>query len=315
MHRPIPFNEGWLDELDGHRIYYAEYGNPVGEAIVSFHGGPGSCGKPKYAGLFDLEKYRVIIFDQRGGGKSEATDRLANNTTDDIIADTERLRQALNISTWFVTGGSWGSALALIYAIRHTRAVKGLLLSGIFLADHQTIAWSSGADSGIKAMFPDVWEEYRVALKPYRATPENAATVLSKKLKTADPGTKQAIAATVLNWEHNVSNNLSDVAYRLPADISETEIISVGIFLHYMANHCFIPDGYIINNASKLAQAPTVMVHGRYDLLCPYQGPWQLKQQLPKSELVTIPQGSHLFSADGQVAQRYIFASFLKNHR
>ncbi len=314
MHIPTLFNEGWLDKSCGHQIYYAEYGNPTGEAIVLFHGGPGSFGKPKQANLFDLEKYRVIIFDQRGCGKSKAKDALSNNITSDTIADAERLREELNISSWFVCGGSWGSTLALVYAIKHPRLVKGLLLSGIFLADRKAIAWSLGEGDGIKAMFPDVWEEYRAALKTHQATPENMATVFGQKLKTADLGTKQAIAGAVLNWEHNVSSNLSDVVYRSPVDIGEPEIASVSIFLHYMANRCFIPDGYIINNVVKLTHTPIVMVHGRYDLLCLYEGAWQLKQQLPKSKLVTIPQGSHLLSADGWVAQKYIFDSFLKDH-
>src|SRR3990167_1869935 len=192
-----PFNTGYLEEQDGHRVYFCEYGNPKGEAIVTLHGGPGSKSKAKYVKPYDLKKYHVITFDQRGCGESQPVGETSLNTTHDLVSDMERLRSKLGIEKWFVSGGSWGAALALAYAETHPVNVKGLLLSSIFLARPRDIQWAFTESDGIERIFPDLWEKRLEFLKKYNVTPANAAKSLLEKMRLASPEEVKEIAAGV----------------------------------------------------------------------------------------------------------------------
>ncbi len=313
MYTAQPFHEDFLPDLDGHNVYYAQYGNPDGVPIISFHGGPGSQSKAKYAQTFDLETYRVVLFDQRGCGKSTPQGEIKHNTTQDLLTDTERIRAELGIDNWFVTGGSWGSTLALMYGIEYTKSTRGLLLSSIFLADAASDAWAFGDQDGVARLFPDGWAEmqHRLAelgISGHISTPQ----ALLQKLQSEDQSIRMQAAAIVGNWEVNLLSRNIPLQYRRPEELSESDVASITIFLHYQANQYFLPDGYIIKNLSQIVNLPTVIVHGRYDILCPLQAAWNVHKELPRSEFVALPESHHSLSGDGSIARQYIFQAFLE---
>lgn len=313
MYNPIAFNEGFLPEENGHSVSFSQYGNPHGKAIVSLHGGPGSKSKAKHVKCFDLETYRVITFDQRGCGKSTPAGKIEDNTTQKLVADMERLREYLGIESWFVTGGSWGSTLALVYAESFPARVKGLLLCAIFLADQIAIEWSFSTPNGVALLYPDVWKEREKNLKSFGTNAHDASKVLLEKLLTArtDKETNE-IVATVLNWEGNLMTSTSDVSYIDADDVTDEDTDSVRIFLHYESNEFFLRENQLLQDIPKIKDIPMVIVHGRHDILCPFKGAFDLHNAHPKSKLVALPQSNHKLSADGEVALKYIFESFLR---
>lgn len=312
---PKPFNTNYLEEQDGHKIYFAEYGNPNGEALVVLHGGPGSKSKPSHAEPFDLQKFRVITFDQRGCGQSQPAGEIKTNTTDDLISDLERLRTKLNIQSWFVSGSSWGSTLALIYGETHPQRVRGLLLSSIFLARPQDAEWAFTKNQGVERMFPDLWEKRLEFLRDFDANPDNASQVLLKKMNSASLEENKKISAGVINWEGNLMSAQRDVSFINPEDISEEDIASTKIFLHYEANNFFLTPNQILNNLDKLQSTPVIIVHGRYDILCPVEQTWELQKHLTNIEIVILPTSNHKFTADGGVAKKFIFKYFLEKYQ
>lgn len=315
MINPTPFHTGFLSEENGHVVQYSQYGNPDGPAVVVLHGGPGSRSKPKHVARFDLQRYHLIAFDQRGCGSSTPAGKTEHNTTQDLVADIERLREFLNIDHWFVTGASWGAALALLYAQSHPDKVRGLLLSSIFLARERDVQWAFTGESGIAHFFPDVWHKRADFLTTYSTQPSQAAGDLLALLQSdADLKTKRAVAAGVLNWEGNLYTSNQDVVYALPDDVGESDIASVSIWLHYESNNFFLETDQIMKNMSAIADIPTVIVHGRHDLLCTPEQAWQVHQRLSNSELHFLPQSNHKLSADGEVAKQLAFTAFLDKH-
>jgi proline iminopeptidase len=278
---------------------------------VILHGGPGSQSKPKQVKGFDLEKYHVITFDQRGCGKSEPAGQTAHNTLSDLISDMERLREHLEIETWFVAGGSWGSTLALAYAQMHPGRVKGLLLSSIFLAREQDLEWAFTSDKGIVNLFPDVWDERLKFLANFSAKPQTAAKQLLDQLENASPDVAKQIAAGVQNWEGNLMNAFEDVHYASADEIEESDVASAKIFLHYEANQFFLEPNQLLNNVSQIQHIPTIIVHGRYDLLCPIEAAWKLQQSFAKAEFLVLPSSNHRLTAEGDIARKLAFKYFL----
>jgi len=314
MYTPKPFTEGYLPEEDGHKIYYAQYGNPDGEVIVSLHGGPGDQSKPGHIQTFDLETYHVVVFDQRGCGKSTPAGRLEENTTQKLISDIERLREVIGVEKWFVTGGSWGSTLALAYAEQHPVRCKGLLLWGIFLGDGAAVHWAFSKPDGAGALYTDLWSEREEIIKKYETSPETAATDLSKQLSEADEERKKEIVSDIMSWEANLITSTKDVQLIDPADVDEKMITYVTVYLHYEANHFCLMDDELLENIDKIKAIPMIIAHGRLDILCPFRGAWQLAQKHGTADLVALPQSNHKFSADGMIARKFIYESFLKDH-
>lgn len=300
-----------LPEDRGHVVSYSEYGNPTGPAILNFHGGPGSGSKPKHAERFDLTKYRVILFDQRGCGKSTPLGGIENNTTEDILHDAERIREALGIETWFVGGSSWGSTLALLYALKHQDRVRGLLLAAIFLADADTLSWSMNDPKGVARLMPDVWARRMDFFKKFGIRLEHQNEDLLKALQEADPETRKEIAAGIHNWEGNLFSVESQVWYKTSEDITEANIASATIFVYYEMHKEFIPENYILNSIEAIAHIPTVIVHGRYDIACPVDKAYALNERMKASELVIIPSSGHIPSEEGKVIVRLAFDRFL----
>ncbi len=312
MYNPTAFNEGFLAKEDGHSVSFSQYGNPNGKTIISLHGGPGSKSRAKHVKNFDLEIYHVITFDQRGCGKSTPAGKIENNTTEKLVADMERLREHLGIESWFVTGGSWGSTLALAYAESFPTRIKGLLLCAIFLADKIAIEWSFTKPDGVAVLFPDVWKEREEKLTAYGADLSNSSKVLLEKLQTMDMDEQKKIVAAVLNWEGNLMTSSSDVSYATAVDVKDEDIASVKIFLHYESNSFFLKENQLLRDIPQIKDIPMVIVHGRHDILCPFKGAFDLHMAHSKSKLISLPESNHKFSADGEVARKYIFESFLK---
>ncbi len=313
MYSPKPIKEHFLPAEDGHKVYFAEYGNPDGTPIVSLHGGPGSQCKPKHAGRLNLEKYRVIIFDQRGCGKSEYEDMLKENTTQKLVSDIERIREVLNIDNWFVTGGSWGSALSLVYAQTYPKSVRGLLVSAIFLGDQSSVDWFSSS-VGSSTLYTDVWEHRNQSLVDCGLTEGATAQQINESLNNSEGEAQKKLVASTMNWEGNLMSAQSDVSYMTPDEVSEEDVTYAKIFMHYESNGFFFEPNQILSNVEKIKTVPMITVHGRHDILCPFKSAWDLHKAHGNSEIVPLPQSNHGFSADGEIARRYAFESFLLKH-
>lgn len=312
---PKPFNTSYLPEKDGHQVVFFQYGNPKGEVVLLLHGGPGSKSRPKSAKGYDLEKYHIIAFDQRGCGKSLPAGKIEANTLDNLIEDIERLREQLKIKQWFVAGGSWGSTLALAYAQAHAQKVKGLLLSSVFLASPRDEEWAFSKKDGIERLFPDLWEDRLLFLKKYKTTPVAAAKDLLEKINNGFKEEVNEVVANVSNWEGNLMNANEDLTFTDPGDVEDTDVAEVKIFLHYEANDFFLESDQIIKNMNKIKSIPTLIVHGRYDLLCPVEGAWEVQKRLDNVEVIILPTSNHKLTADGAIAKELAYNLFLERQK
>lgn len=300
-----------LPEQDGHIVSYSVYGNPNGPTIINFHGGPGSKSKPHHAKRYDLEKYQVILFDQRGCGESTPLGSLENNTTEDTLKDAERIRETLGIDTWFVAGASWGSALSLLYALKYPERTRGLLISAVFLADRDSIDWAMG-ERGAATLMPDVWERRMQFFKDFNISLESQNEDIMRAFEQAGSiEIEKKITAGVFDWEGNLFTPHSAISYNNPEELTEKEIASAKIFIHYEKNHEFIPDDYIMDNISKISEIPTVIVHGRYDILCPMQKAKMLADKLSNSKLVIATSSGHRLTPEGETIQYMAYDRFL----
>lgn len=307
-------SENFLPIEDTHVIYYAEYGNIKGNAILNIHGGPGLSSQAKYAQLFELEKYRVIVFDQRGCGKSIYHKPLYRNTTDYLIADIERIREILKIDKWFLNGGSWGSTLALAYALKYPNRILGLLLASTFLGRRKDMSWLYGqTKSPPTLIFPDVYLEYRQILQKYEITNQKGLKKLSYVMNTEDDSQRHEIAKKLYFFEKNMFSIESN-------PIGGSNIIdlnlanSKNIYLHYASNNFFLKKNYIINNFNILQEIPILLVHGRYDLVCPLEGIFEFTKNLDKLKLVILSSNGHSFTDKGKAILQKEYELFLALH-
>lgn len=302
-----------LSEKDGHTVSYSVHGNPAGPTIISFHGGPGSKSKPYHAKRYDLDKYQVVLFDQRGCGESTPLGLLENNTTEDLLNDAERIREALGLESWFVSGGSWGSTLSLLYAIKYPERTKGLLLSAIFLGDRDSVNWAFG-ESGASTIMPDVWERRMSFFKKFGIKVETQNEDILEALSNADLAVQKEITAGVFDWEGNLFTPQSAISFNNPEDLTEKEIASAKIFIYYEKNNEFIPDNYILDNINKVSGIPTVVVHGRYDILCPMNKAKMLVDKLSNCKFVIATSSGHKLTPEGETIQFMAYDRFLKEN-
>jgi len=284
-----PYNSGMLKVSDLHTIYYEESGNPKGHPAVFVHGGPGGGTQPEHRRYFDPAYYRIILFDQRGCGKSTPHAELTDNTTWDLVADMEKLREHLSIDNWLVFGGSWGSTLALAYSESHPERVTHLVLRGIFLLRKSEIDWlyQTGADS----IFPDFWEDY---IKPIPENERNDfVTAYYKRLTSSDKKVQLEAARAWSVWEGKTSKLLVDPNMVDHYGHDDFAIAFARIECHYFYNKGFMEDGRLLRQVGNIRHIPTVIVQGRYDVVCPIRSAWDLHRAFPEAKLVITPTSGH----------------------
>ncbi|MGV6827028.1 MAG: prolyl aminopeptidase [bacterium] len=286
-------------KVDGrHTLHIEECGNPAGLPVVFLHGGPGGGCDPMHRRFFDPEIYRIILFDQRGCGRSTPHADLVDNTTQHLVADIEAIRELLEIERWLVFGGSWGSTLALVYAQTHPEHVTGLILRGIFLCRDHEIEWFY--QQGASRLFPDQWEKY---LEPVKETERDDMLSAYYALLTGEDELKRMAAAKAWSvWEGSTATLLpSRQTVQHFAD-PHVALSMARIECHYFVNHAFLAPNQILDNMDKLATIPGMIVHGRYDVICPAENAWQLHKAWPGSELQIIADAGHSATEKGITA-------------
>lgn len=278
-----------LNQGHQHKVYVEECGNPDGIPVVFLHGGPGSGCRPQHRCYFNPEKYRIILLDQRGCGRSTPLGELENNTTAYLIQDLETIRQQLNIDKWVLFGGSWGATLALCYAINHADKVLAMILRGTFLGRQRDIDWVY-ADGGASKLFPDAWQQLTASVPDADKTTPLANYFA--RLQANDEEIRMAAAKTLNDWEATIVT-LRDYEFVPETDPSPGPLAHSQVQLHYALNACFIADQAILDNIDNIRSIPTQVIHGRYDIVCPLQQSWQLKQQWPEIKLTIVPLAGH----------------------
>ena len=291
-----PYSTGFLKVSDLHTLYFEEVGNPKGKPIVFLHGGPGGGISANYRRYFNPQKWRVILFDQRGCGKSTPTAELKENSTWDLVSDIEKLRTHLSIPKWAVFGGSWGSTLALSYSITHPDVCTQLYLRGIFLLRKKEIDWFY--QEGCSKIYPDAWEEY---VKPIpQAERGDFVQAFYKRLTSEDRDIRKNAAKAWSVWEGSTSKLIpeSDMVTRFGED--DFADAFARIECHYFTNKGFFSeDNYLLNNVDKIRHIPTVIVQGRYDVVCPAESAWELHRAFPEAEFHLIADAGHSLSEKG----------------
>ena len=284
-----------VDEL--HNLYVEECGVAHGLPVLFLHGGPGAGCEPLHRRFFDPQRYRIILFDQRGSGQSTPHAELRDNTTGHLVADIETLREHLGIDRWLVFGGSWGSTLALTYAETHPERVMGLILRGIFLCRDRDIHWFY--QEGASRLFPDRWEQF---LAPIPVAERNEMVqAYYRRLTSANELERLRAAKAWAMWEG------ATLALEHNSQIVEQfgeahRALSLArIECHYFINQCFIEPDQLLRDADRLRGIPGVIVHGRYDVICPLDNAWALYQAWPEAELRIIPTAGHAASEPGIV--------------
>ena len=275
-----------------HRIYVEECGNSEGIPVIFLHGGPGSGCRPQHRCYFDPELYRIILFDQRGCGRSTPRGELENNSTDYLIADMEVIRQSLHITSWLLFGGSWGATLALCYAQRFPQQVSAMILRGVFLGRQQDIDWVY-AQGGASKLFPEAWHQLVNHLP--ETDQQQPLKAYHQIFMNGDEIQQMSAAKILQNWESTIVT-LRDHEYQMDENKDPSPLAHSRIQLHFIINECFIADSPILNNLDKIKDISTIIIHGRYDIVCPIQQSWELHQAWPEAILDIIPLAGHVAS-------------------
>jgi proline iminopeptidase len=291
-----PFDSGTLPVSDLHTIYYERVGNPDGIPVVFLHGGPGGGLIPMYRQYFDPAAYHVILFDQRGSGRSTPHAEVRENTTWDLINDIEALREKFGVEKWYVFGGSWGSTLSLAYAVSHPARCLGLILRGIFLTRRKEIDWFY--QYGASEIFPDFWERYRDEIPADERADLMAA--YQKRLFSENEQVRLSAARAWSVWEGSTSKLFPDRDLMDHWEGAHEALSLARIECHYFVNNSFFPsDNYLLENAGKIRHIPTVIVQGRYDVVCPITSAWDLHNAMPEAEFIVVPDAGHSVSEKG----------------
>jgi proline iminopeptidase len=295
-----PYEHGTLDVGDGNLVYWESCGNPRGKPAVVLHGGPGSGCSPWFRQLFDPSAYRVVLFDQRNCGRSRphASDPdtdLERNTSANLIADIERLRQHLDIDRWLVLGGSWGSTLALAYAETHPERLTEMILFGVTTGQRREFDWAFRG--GLALLFPEEWERLRAAL-PLAERDRDIVEAYHRRLNDPDPSVREQAAEAWCLWESatpawppttGLAKRFTDPIYRMAF---------ARIVTHYVRHNAWLEDGALLRGAGALANIPGILVNGRFDFQAPIASAWELNRVWPRAELVIVDSAGHLPNAD-----------------
>jgi len=291
--RPYRSEQLPVDEI--HTLYLEEVGSPDGLPALFLHGGPGAGCEPYHRRFFDPELYRVVLFDQRGAGRSTPHAELRNNTTSDLIADIEKIREHLGIDRWLLFGGSWGSTLALAYAEAHPERVRALVLRGIFLCRPHEIRWFY--QQGASRLFPDYWQDFISPVDP--AERDSLLTAYHRLLTGQDELRRLAAAKAWSVWEARTATLLPDE--RVAAHFAQPHVaLSMArIECHYFMNDAFLRPNQLLKDAARLDGIPGLIVHGRYDAICPLENAWELHHAWPGSELSIVADAGHSATEPG----------------
>ncbi len=296
-----PYHTSRLKVSEVHTIFYEEVGNPGGRPALYLHGGPGIGILPSYRRFFDPSSYRVVLPDQRGAGRSTPHAEISENTTWELVEDLERLRLHLEIESWIVMGGSWGSTLALCYAIKHPDRVAGLIIRGVWLVRPFEIAWLY-EEGGASNVFPDEWERFQAPLDD-TVTSGTLASYF-KLLTGKDEAAKMRAARAWSRWETAMATLIPDPSAIEQTTKDHSALSKARIECHFAYNKFFMEsDNYILENAGTISHIPCRIVQGRHDVICPTISAWQLHRALPKSELKIVADGCHSPMDRGMAAE------------
>lgn len=281
-----PYSTGWIAASPKHNFYYEECGNPDGAPIVVIHGGPGSGCSPGQRRFFDPTHYRIILFDQRGCGRSQPAGCIEENTTTDLVEDIEKLKQHLKLDKWLVFGGSWGSTLALAYAAKYPKSISGLILRGIFLARPKELNWFLYQVCGF---FPEAWNEL---VRPL--TTDERQDILSSFYHRVFSEDEDSLSAA-RHWNGFEASIMS----LLPAEPSANPPTDAALLsrarvqLHYLSNHCFLLETPLLDQVDRFRHIPAIIIQGRYDMVCPPISAYELHTAWPEADFRIIPDAGH----------------------
>jgi proline iminopeptidase len=290
-----PYRTQQLKVDDVHTLYLEEVGDPEGLPAVFLHGGPGAGCEPYHRRFFDPERYRVVLFDQRGAGRSTPHAELSQNTTQDLIGDIEKIREHLGIERWLVFGGSWGSTLALAYAQAHPQRVRALVVRGVFLCRPHEIAWFY--QQGASRLFPDYWQDFITPVDPSERGDMLGAY---HRLLTGQDELRRLAAAKAWSvWEGRTATLLPDE--RVASHFAQPHVaLSLArIECHYFVNDAFLRSNQLLEEAARLDGIPGLIVHGRYDVICPLENAWELHHAWSGSELSIVADAGHAATEPG----------------
>lgn len=295
-----PYDSGMLDVGDGHRIYWELCGNPAGKPAVFLHGGPGGGCTPDHRRLFDPQRYRVLLFDQRNCGRSTPHASgmdvdLKTNTTWGLLEDIERLRVLVGVDRWQVFGGSWGSALALAYAQEYPRRVSELIVRGIFTLRNEEVRWFY--QSGASFLFPDLWEQYLAPIPEDER--DDLIGAYARRLASPDPEIRLEAARAWSTWEGSTITLLPNEDLRTQHAEADYALAFARIENHYFEHGGFFTPGQLIANADRLHDIPGVIVQGRYDVCTPAKTAFDLHRAWPQAEFHLVDDAGHAFSEPG----------------
>ncbi|MFD9891725.1 prolyl aminopeptidase [Amycolatopsis sp. NPDC059027] len=287
-----PYDHGLLDVGDGNHVYWETCGKPAGKPLVMLHGGPGQGCSPQMRRMFDPERYRAVLFDQRGCGRSvphasdPATD-LRHNTTEHLVADLERLRAHLGIDRWLVTGGSWGSTLALVYAQRYPHRVSEIVVSAISTARRSEIDWLY---RGAARFFPEAWQRFS-SLAP---NGDDLLAAYARQLEDPDPRVRDRAVNAWCTWEDTVLSLEPNAPLTVHNGHPDPGSVAFArLTAHYYSHAAWLEENAVIRDAGRLADIPGVLIHGRLDLSCPVTTAWELARAWPGAELLVDDQSGH----------------------
>ncbi len=292
-----PYDSGWLNVGQGHEIYWEACGNPLGKPALFLHGGPGGSCQPDHRRLFDPETYRIVLFDQRGSGRSRPKGELAANTTPHLVGDIEKLRRHLHIPGWLILGGSWGAALALAYAQAHPQRVLALVLRGVFTARQCEVDWLY--KFGASSMFPESWQRFVAPIPDDERS--DLVTAYYQRLTHEDRDVRRAFAYPWCRWESDLLTLLPRNRYS-GGSASEGDMALARIEAHYFVNKSFMEESRLLDGMEAIAHIPGIIVQGRYDVVTPSRTAFEIAQAWPAATLNIIPDAGHATSEPGILA-------------
>ena len=295
LYPPIdPFDQRVIDMGDGHQVYVEQCGHPNGQPVIVFHGGPGGGCSPAMRRYFDPRHYRIVLFDQRGCGRSRPHASVTANTTWHLVQDVETIRQTLGIDSFIGFGGSWGATLALVYAITHPDRVSHLVLRGVFLMTQAELQWFYGGGAG--GFFPDLWSRFVESIPPEERT--DLIGAYHRRLFSGNLVEETRFGRIWANWENALASIQNEGALgESPSDYART---FARLENHYFQNAGFLEsDGWILRERARIEHIPATIIQGRYDMICPPHSAWSLAQDWPNCALKMVPMAGHALSEPG----------------